>query len=159
MQTITTELDAVNAMLSAIGSDPVNSLEDSTDVDVMNALRILEKCSRDIQRKGWDFNTGTYTMYPNAYDKKILWDDTIISHKADDGNTYVKRGDYLYDMTNQTFIFEKEISLTVIKALDFTDLPDCFKNYIAAKSSFGFQARYFGDSAVPTAVQMDLAAA
>lgn len=159
MLTITDELDAVNAMLSAIGSDPVNSLVDTTDVDVFNALRLLEKTSRDVQRKGWNFNTGTYTMYPNLYDKKILWDNTIIQHKSTDGNTYIKRGNYLYDMTNQTFEFTDKIELTVTRALDFTDLPDCFKNYITAKAAFGFQARYFGDAAVTNVLQMDLAEA
>ena len=51
-----TELDAINLMLSSIGSDPVSDL-DETDVDVANAKRILEDTSRNIQRQGWDFNT------------------------------------------------------------------------------------------------------
>ena len=50
-----TELDAINFMLSAIGSDPINTLVDDTDVDVANAKRILEQVSRSIQRQGWDF--------------------------------------------------------------------------------------------------------
>ena len=41
MLTITDELDAINIMLSAIGSDPVNTLTDTTDVDVMNEGGIL----------------------------------------------------------------------------------------------------------------------
>lgn len=156
MLTITDELDAINIMLSAIGSDPVNSLEDTTDVDVMNARRMLEKVSRDIQRKGWDFNRGIYTLYPNKYDKHILWDNTIVYQKSLDRNTYVKRGDFLYDFTHQTYEFEKEIKLEIIKAVDFIDLPDCFKNYIACKAAVNFQARYLGDTTVSQDLQMDL---
>lgn len=156
MLTITDELDAINIMLSAIGSDPVNSLIDSTDVDVANAKRILETESRNIQRKGWDFNRGTYTLYPNEYDHKILWDNTIVYFKSTDDNVYVKRGDYLYDMTNQTFEFKDKIELEIIRAVDFTDLPDCFKNYITCKAAMAFQARYFGDTNVAQALQMDL---
>ena len=42
MLTVMTELDAINFMLSAIGSDPINNAEDTTDIDVDNAKRILE---------------------------------------------------------------------------------------------------------------------
>ncbi len=34
------ELDAVNEILSSVGSSPVNSLEDDLNVDVLNAKRI-----------------------------------------------------------------------------------------------------------------------
>lgn len=156
MLTITDELDAINIMLTAIGSDPVNTLEDTTDVDVMNARRMLDKVSRDVQRKGWDFNRGIYTLYPNEYDKRILWDNTIVYQKSLDGNTYVKRGDYLYDMTHQTFKFDKEVKLEIIKAVDFMDLPDCFKNYIACKAAVNFQARYLGDETVSQDLQADV---
>lgn len=157
MLTITDELDAVNIMLSAIGSDPVNTLTDTTDVDVANALRLLEKSSRDIQRKGWDFNKGTYIFYPNmADDNRILWDNTIIYHKSTDSNTYVKRGEYMYDMTNKTYNFNNKIELEVTVVVDFIDLPDCFKNYITAKASVAFQARYLGDAQISQFLMMEM---
>lgn len=156
MLTITDELDAINIMLSAIGSDPVNTLEDTTDVDVINARRILDKVSRDVQRKGWDFNRAIYTLYPNKYDNRILWDNTIVYHKSMDGNTYVKRGEFMYDLTHQTYEFEHEVRLMIIKAVDFIDLPDCFKNYIACKAAVNFQARYLGDTTVSQDLQMDV---
>ena len=156
MLTIMTELDAVNIMLNAIGSDPINSLPDSTDVDVANALRLLEKTSRSIQIKGWDFNTGTYTLYPNKNDNKILWDNSIMSYSSQDNNTYVKRGDYLYDMTNQTDTFDKEIILDVIVAVDYEDLPSVFKTYVAVKAALDFQMRYVADQSVQPALQMDV---
>ena len=62
MLTTQTELDAINQMLSAIGSDPVTILEDSTDIDVINAHRILLDVSRHVQRQGWDFNKTTTCM-------------------------------------------------------------------------------------------------
>lgn len=156
MLTITTELDAVNMILSSIGSDPVNTLTGTTDVDVVNALRLLEEASRDIQRKGWDFNKGVYTFHPNLNDHKILWDNAILYHKSTDGNTYVKREDHLYDMTNKTFEFYNDIELEVIIGLDFMDLPDCFKNYITAKASMAFQTRYLGDTNISQFLAMEI---
>lgn len=149
-----TEIDAINQILSAIGSDPVNTLEDSTDIDVINARRLLKTVSRNIQRHGWDFNKATRTYTPDETTHRIAWDDTIISLTSTDGNTYVKRGAYLYDMTNGTYSFPKAIEVTVIYGIDFDDLPDCFKNYITAKTAIDFQTRYFGDSAVSPDLQL-----
>ena len=156
MLTTLTKLDAINMILSAIGSDPVNALETDTDADVANALRLLEKSNRDIQRKGWDFNKGTYTFYPDAISKKIRWDDTIITFESSDSNTYVKRGEFLYDATNQTFLFKDKVELTVIIAVDFEDLPDCFKSYITAKTAMAFQFRYLGDTNISQQLLMEV---
>lgn len=150
------ELDAINIILSSVGSDPVNSLDDEADVDLSNAKFLLEKTSRDLQRKGWDFNTYNYTMYPDAFSKRILWDNRIIKFKSQDSNTYAKRGIYLYDMTNSTFEFKDKIVLTAILGLDFDDLPDCFKNYIAARAAIDFQAKYFGDQEVSSDLQYNM---
>lgn len=149
-----TELDAINLMLSSIGSDPVSDL-DETDVDVANAKRILEDTSRNIQRQGWDFNTVSYTLQPNR-DNKIKWIDTIISHKSGDGKVYVKRGDSLFNLTENTFYFKNKIVLTAIIAVDFEDLPDCFKRYIAALAAFQFAQRYFGDQTTVETLQYDV---
>ena len=43
-----TELEAVNEMLSAVGESPVNSIENPNNVDVINAIRIL-----NIKRKNY----------------------------------------------------------------------------------------------------------
>jgi hypothetical protein len=52
----TTELQAVNAMLSAIGEAPVADLV-SPQPDVQRAINILEGVDRELQSQGWRFNT------------------------------------------------------------------------------------------------------
>ena len=148
-----TKLDAINLMLAAIGSDPVNDI-DETDVDVANALRLLEDTSRNLQRQGWDFNTAEYTMYPNQ-DNKIRWIDTILKFTSDDG-AYVKRGEFLYDNTNMTFYFKNKVVLNVVIAVDFEDLPDCFKRFIASKAALQFSQRYMGDPTTVETLQYDV---
>lgn len=148
-----TKLDAINLMLAAIGSDPVNDV-DETDVDVANALRLLEDTSRNLQRQGWDFNTAEYTMYPNQ-DNKIRWIDTILKFTSEDGS-YVKRGEFLYDNTNMTFYFKDKVVLQVVIAVDFEDLPDCFKRFIASKAALQFAQRYLGDPTITETLQYDM---
>ena len=57
--TPTTELQAVNTMLSTIGEAPVNSITGTTTVDVSVAKNILDETSMSVQSQGWNFNTHT----------------------------------------------------------------------------------------------------
>ena len=51
------ELDAINEILTAIGSSPVNSLEDDANADVINARSMLYRVSREVQSAGYLSNT------------------------------------------------------------------------------------------------------
>ena len=146
MLTATSKLDAINIVLSSIGADPVNTIDEDVDVDVANACRMLERTSRDIQRKGWDYNTYTLTLSPLAFTNRIPWIPTIISFRALDGGSYAKRGDFFFDMGRQSPAFTADIKISAVMAVDFDDLPDCFRNYIAAKTALDFQSHYMGDS-------------
>lgn len=153
----TTRLEAINIILASIGSDPVNNLDDENDVDISNASQMLDRVSRDVQRRGWDFNTAEYTFYPDVTTKRIRWDNTIIKFTSSDSDkTYAKRGDYLKNLTDDTFEFDDKVVLNTIVALDFEDLPDCFRNYIACRAAVDFQQKYFGDTAVSQDLQYDL---
>ena len=143
------ELDAINLILSSVGESPVNSLAESQSVDVDNAISTLEGVSRTIQRKGWEFNTrSSVSVLPDKTNNQIRYNPTWISISSDDDKIYVKRGDYLYNLTDSTFTFEKAISLNIIEAVDFEDLPDVFKTYIVTKAAIQFQTRYLGDDSV-----------
>lgn len=151
-----TEIDAVNYILSAIGSSPVTTLEGDMDIDVVNARRLIEKVSRDIQRRGWDFNTATRILSPEQGTKHIPWARSSISLHAADGSTLVKRGQRLYDMTRGSDEFDNPVTVTLIEGVDYDDLPDAFKTYVTAKAAVDFHARYFGDAAISEDLQMDL---
>jgi len=61
---VTTELEAVNVMLGTIGEQPVNSLDISTISEVSIASNILFDISREVQTRGYSWNTDT--EYPLA---------------------------------------------------------------------------------------------
>lgn len=146
---ISDKLDAINTILAAVGDSPINTLTDHQNVDAYNAERMLDGMSRQIQSKGWQFNTLENTVVkPDNSSKKIRYNPTWIAVSSVDDMVYVKRGDYLYNMTDKTYTFEKDITLTIIEAVDFEDLPDCFKSYITAKAAIQFQSRYLGDEEI-----------
>jgi hypothetical protein len=55
MLTKTSQLEAINTMLSTIGEPPVNSLS-SQRADSLIAVQILNEVSREVQSYGWHFN-------------------------------------------------------------------------------------------------------
>ena len=57
--TVTSKLEAINVMLTAIGESPVNTITSSTTTDVSIAIQILDNVSREVQSVGWHFNTDT----------------------------------------------------------------------------------------------------
>ena len=53
---VSTELDAVNQILSAVGQAPVTTL-DLQNPEVYTTLQTLRNVSREVQSEGWNFNT------------------------------------------------------------------------------------------------------
>jgi hypothetical protein len=52
----TTELESVNAMLSAIGESPITDVATATQADVLMAVNLLRNTAREVQSLPWRFN-------------------------------------------------------------------------------------------------------
>ena len=144
-----TELDAVNEIIGSIGESPVNSIENPTNVDVINAIRLLGLANRSFQSRGWSFNINTsYKLNPDVFTKKIRWADNFLFLTGTNGTRYVKRGLYLFDFTNQTDTFNTSIEVEVILMVPFEDMPEVARQYITSKAAREFQVRYLGDQAL-----------
>ena len=149
-----TELEAVNLLLASINESPINTLEAIQDIDAVNALNTLRMVNRQFQSRGWSFNTfESYVFNPDVYSKKIKWLDTILHIKSSDGNKYVKRGQYFYNMTGQSFTFTRPIQAEVILLSDFEDMPEAARNYITAKAAAEFALKFLGDDSLVNGLQ------
>lgn len=158
--TALTELDAVNSIIGTIGEAPINSLEEMTDVDAINALRILRNISRQEQSRGWTFNkTPHFTLNPDVDTKKIPWNSNYLYLKDNHGVKLVRQGDYVKDLFKDTLIFEKPLDVEMVLYLDFENLPEQMRNYILAKACFVFQSSYFGDDSLTKITQQEIAEA
>jgi hypothetical protein len=145
-----TKLEAVNAMLDAIGEDPVNQLGSGLS-DAELALRKLNEISRDIQAVGWEFNTEfstTLTPDINGYitlATNVLKFDSV---DADATRRIVQRGSRLYDLDNKTFIFSSSIKADVVYEYDFEELPYTLRAYVLARAGRIFQESAMGSVAL-----------
>ena len=137
------ELDAINEILTAIGSSPVNSLEDDANADVINARSMLYRVSREVQSKGYLFNTEyEVELLPDFYTKKIQFPNSFIRVIGNSGN-YVRRDGFFFDLTERTFKFPDGITLsTLVREVNFEDLPEAARKMITARAARIFQARY-----------------
>lgn len=139
-------LDAINDMLTAVGEAPVNMLEDSQNVDVENAIRVLEKVNRQVQSKGWSFNhVDEATLNRDVTTNKIKWQDDILYIVGTDGTKYVQRGEYVYDFDNQKDTFDSDIEVELIRLVDFDYMPIVARDYIVAKAARIFQSQTLAD--------------
>lgn len=141
------ELDAVNSMLGAIGEAPVSTLSGTLPVDVAIAQAILTKVRRQVQSRGWHFNTETdvqsaldgsnnVILPTNALEVEL----TYPSYDVD----VVQRGTKLYDKKNHTYVFSTAPKLNITYLLEWTELPEQARAYIALRAARVFQAQTVG---------------
>lgn len=159
--TPTTELEAVNAMLHSIGESPVVTIDDDTDplpVDVDIAVRILRSTNREVQVRGWTFNT-EYEYPLNRDGDNYIPVPANALHVDPDGNYQdrdgVMRGTRLYDRRNHTFVWDKNITATIKFLLPFEELPEAARNYIAVRAGRKFQAGVVGSQILQAFTQED----
>jgi hypothetical protein len=145
---LTSELDAVNTMLTAIGESPVNSLTGDTVVDVLVAQAVLKEVSRKVQSGGLHCNTDSaYKLQPDidgyiTLPVNILRIDGTESYNP--GIDITQRAGKLYDKTGQTSIFTQDIYCDVTWFLDFDELPEHVRHYIALRATRIFAHRMVG---------------
>lgn len=143
----TTELEAINTMLSTIGESPVNTVEDTGNVDVVIARQILQTASREVQARGWHFNTEiNYTITPDSegylvLPKTVLKVDTVYPDSSKD---VVVRGSRLYDREKHTYVFTDAVKVDMTILLAFDELPEVARNYVTIRASRIFQERVVG---------------
>lgn len=145
---LTTELEAVNIMLGTIGESPVNSLASAeSTVDVATARQILRETLMAVLARGWQFNTElSWSLSPNTSGELqipgncLQIDSTGVSKWVD----VVQRGGRLYDRVNHTYVFGGPLVVDMIILLEFTEIPQAARQYIAVRASRVFQARMLG---------------
>lgn len=137
--TTMTELEAVNVLLTTIGEAPVNTLQGKQTTDVAIAQQILNEVNREVQSRGWHFNT--------EYDVELIPDNSkfitppIDAVRVDipDFDIVIRNGK-LFNLRTRTNTFEDKIKATVIYLQDFLVIPEPAKRYVATRA-----ARIFSD--------------
>jgi len=150
----TTELQAVNTMLSAVGEPPINNLEGQKNADAAIANNILDEVSSEVQTHGWHFNTQLKVeLNPDSNNEILLADNVVRVDLADTTNGLVddrditQRGSKLFNRTDNTYTFTSAVKAMVIYLLDWDDLPEPARRFITVRAARIFQDRMVGSQA------------
>ena len=156
----TTELEAVNIMMAAIGESPVNTLTGTLPADVVMARSTLTEVNKEVQSEGWSFNTeidvtqqrtdGTNNIDLSTDVLRI--DPNIHQHPTIDA---IQRGLKLYDRLNNTYIFDEDLICTIVYFRTFVEIPEPARRYITIKAARIFVDRLVGDEGLRTYTQQD----
>ena len=159
--TPTTELQAVNLMLSVIGELPVDDLRlAEVNADVKMALQLLRSATRALQVKGWQFNTNLAQTLDRAPDGTIRLPDNAVrcvpAEDVDQDVRFAIRGQRLYDLKNNTFVWDRDVVVDLTILLPFEDLPEPVRYYLAEKAGQRFQSRTLGSETLYAFTREDL---
>lgn len=155
----TTELEAINIMMAAIGEAPVNTLTGSLPVDVKIAQSTLVEINKSVQAEGWSFNTEIdVTLTRNASKQIVLPVDVLRVdaniHQHPDIDP-IQRGLKLYDRLKNTFEFDEDLICTVVYFRDFEEIPEQARSYINIRAARIFVDRLVSDQGLRTYTKED----
>ena len=152
--TRTTELEAVNTILSTIGEAPLSTLTGSLPVDGTTAKNILNEISREVQSAGWHFNSHYKVDLTRDADNKIPVGTDVLRVELNnkyDKSSYdvVQRDSYLYNLAKNEETFEQDFTdNTLVYILDFLKLPEQARRYITIRSARVFHDRTLGANTI-----------
>lgn len=173
MASRSTELEAVNEILSLLGRRPVNSLT-PPDVtpDAAFALQRLRWALKSILNLGWHWNREESVRFvPDGNDEVVIPDNILrldsarkskggyranssltgyydLIMRVDPSDALMKLYDRHAEARNQDpFKFPElsEVRLDVVRALDFEEVPEACRQYATIKAGRAVQARLIGD--------------
>lgn len=130
-----TYLEAINYILAMTGSPEVQE-EDLAEnyPDIVGAKARLDTEIRTIQNRGWWFNTLTANVTPDP-DSNLVSTSGILRLLPRHAGTFTLRNDNLYNLTDGTFEFLGEVSLSAVVQLAWEDLPFSVQEFAKQKAA------------------------
>lgn len=139
--TLTSELDAVNLMLRAIGESRVQTLEDATHEDAADALELLRHWNMTVQEEGWRFNTRAGVLLTRNQSNEIVLPFNTLAvetsgESSDIAVSFIEGK--LFDISNNTFTWNQDLYVTYKLHYAFTKIPQAARNYIVQCAGLEF---------------------
>lgn len=147
MATKLNKLAAVNIVLSNIGQAPVTKIDNANPMVAM-AANIIEEVTNSLQSEGWTFNTEyAYPFTPDA-EGCIRIPENVLQLDAGyfSNNDTVQRDGKLYNKRTHSYYFDGQQELDVVWLIEFDDMPDAFKQYVAMRAANLFAGRSVGSA-------------
>lgn len=146
-----TELDAVNQILSSVGQAPVTTL-DLQNPEVAIVLTTLREVNKQVQAEGWNYNVERgYEFTPDSTTKHIAYPTNVLQldttkYKHRDDFDPVRRDGKFYDRLKHTYEWDDTIEADVTWLFEFEDIPPAIQLYITARAARLAANKMVGDT-------------
>jgi len=146
-----TELDAVNQILSSVGQAPVTTL-DLQNPEVAIVLTTLREVNKQVQAEGWNYNVERgYEFTPDSTTKHITYPTNVLQldttkQKHRDDFDPVRREGKFYDRLKHTYEWDNPIEADVTWLFEFEDVPPAIQLYITARAARLAANKMVGDT-------------
>jgi len=148
--TMTTQLQAVNTMLTSIGQAPITGL-DQANPEIATATLILDNVKEEVLGEGWNFNSEKgYTLLADSNGDMYVPPGILNLSVNQEDNYYrvraVQKNGKLYDTLAHSFNWgvNSSVSLDVVWDYEFEDIPSVFQSYIIQRAARVFAGRTVG---------------
>jgi len=155
----TTELEAVNIMLAAIGEAPINTLTGTLPVDAKTAQTTLAEINKEVQSEGWSFNTEIDVVLTrdgsnnvNLGSDVLIVDPNVHDHPDIDA---IQRGLKLYNRKKHVYTFDTDLTCTIVYLRTFAEIPEPARKYVIIKAARVFVDRLVGDESLRSYTKQD----
>lgn len=153
--TKTTLLQAVNVLLTNIGEQPVDSLNNEQILDARVAEETLMEYAKEGQQRGWSWNTEIgYPFERDPTTQEISIPGNVVRWAPDPyvyGRRYIQRGGRVYDTLNRTYKFDEtipEVTADVVWFLSWDDCPEAFNRWTTVRAARVFSDRTLTNDAL-----------
>lgn len=143
------KLEAVNVALRGIGQDEAITLNDDWP-DVQQASKLVDDLTRQLQIRGWHWNTEKTTLSPDVNGNINLPNNVIAVDTTDEdiGIDVIQRGSKLYNTETSTYVFDRPLKVEMTLLLEFSYMPLIAKDYIACLTTIQLQQNLLGSDSV-----------
>jgi hypothetical protein len=142
----TTELSAINSMLATVGEAPINTLEDLGVIDAVTARSALREVTREVLVEGYTFNTDQgFPLSPEGFapfEIKLPPNALSVTPSGEYAGLVV-RGNRMYDPATFSYTFKDHpaVPCEIVWHMDFDELPEVTRQYVATRAARRFQKR------------------
>jgi hypothetical protein len=141
-------------MLTSIGVTPVSTLSVPGTTDAAIALDTLRSISKEVQAQGWWFNQDFNVSFA-ASNSEITVPASVLAIRPSFGTVdstpesrqFILRDNKLWDQGSKTYTFASTVRADVIYEIEYENLPESFRRYIAIRAARVFQTKVLGDEA------------
>ena len=162
-----TKLQGVQEVMRRMGKHPADALDTGGASVEAHIERVMDDASLSVQSEGWYWNTKyDVEVSPDGDDgDKIKVSELegvsvavfhVDTHGDDADKDVVRKGDYLYDLDENTDAFSSSIKIRYSFERAFSEVPDSFQKWIIALAGFNFNRYYVGSQNADSALQIEI---